>query len=111
MDKIARDGFLDFGDARLNIEYLYNDGDFCHNHPFPWDLEYTYLQFRRVCSSENNVIEDVLLSATSLLKGTGSIKGFQYSCESMSKLTKEELNRLKEETESHYHDFAESEDY
>ena len=111
LDKMARDGFLDFSDAKLTVEYFYDDGSFCHNHPYPWDLEYTYLQFRKAYSHENSVIEDILSSASSLLKGTGSIDGFQYFCENLSNLTKEELNRLKDEVESRHHDFVRSQEY
>lgn len=111
LDKMARDGFLDFSDAKLTVEYFYDNGSFCHNHPYPWNLEYTYLQFRKTYSHENSVIEDILSSASPLLKGTGSIDGFQYFCEILSKLTKEKLNKLKDEVESRHHDFVGSEDY
>lgn len=100
----------DYSDAKILVEYLYDDGGVCHDHPYPWELEYTHMQFEPDVVSPN-IIEAMLCSVSELLKGGGYIEIMQdYSCE-MAEMKTGEIEKAKGEMKSRDTSFIQSGKY
>ena len=69
---------LDWTSVMINVEFLYNDAAFDHDHVFPFDLELANL-------SDDDRRKEVLLYASQLMQGNGSIQCFQMACEEYCK--------------------------
>lgn len=57
----------------INVEFMYNGAAFDHDHVFPQDLEFADLSDDRR--------KEVLLYASQLMQGNGSLQCFQMACE------------------------------
>lgn len=101
---------VDYSDAAILVEYLYDDGSVGHDHPYPWELEYTHMQFEPDVVSPN-IIEAMLCSVSELLKGGGYIEIMQGHSRKMAKMEAEEVDKAKEEMESRDTKFIQSGKY
>ncbi len=110
LDRLAREGNADFSDAAICVEYLYDDGDVCHDHPYPWELEYTHLQFEYDILSPN-IMEAMLCSMSPILQGNGYIEIMLDYSRKMLRLDTKETDSVREELEHHYEHFVHSEKY
>ncbi len=110
MKRLAKRGHADIDSNRILVEYLYDNGGALHNHPYPWDLEYTHLQFNfDICSS--NIMEAMLCSMSEMVQGQGYIEIMQDKSEKMAKMETSAINNAKEELESRYAHFVQSKEY
>ena len=57
----------------INVEFFYDGAAFDHDHVFPQDLEFADLSDDRQ--------KEVLLYASQLMQGNGSLQCFQMACE------------------------------
>lgn len=73
LNQLAREGKVDFSDDAICVEYLYDDGGICHEHPYPWELEYAHLQFEFDISAPN-MMEAMLCSMSPVVQGNGYIE-------------------------------------
>lgn len=64
----------DYPDIGMNVEMLHENGDFCHTHPSPLELEYANL-------TKADREYDVMDAASELFKGHGSIEYLQMMIE------------------------------
>ena len=72
---------LDWTSVMINVEFLYDDAAFDHDHVFTFDLELANL-------SDDDRRKEVLLYASQLMQGNGSIQCFQMACEEYCKQKK-----------------------
>lgn len=110
LDLLAGEGKADFSDAALCVEYLYDDGAVCHGHSYPWELEYTHLQFEFDISAPN-MMEAMLCSMSLVEQGNGYIEIMQDYSYKLSRLEEYETNNIREEMDHHYEHFIQSEKY
>ena len=65
---------LDWTSVMINVEFLYDGAAFDHDHVSLFDLEFAKL-------SDDDRRKEVLLYASQLMQGNGSIQCFQMACE------------------------------
>lgn len=109
--KIKKAGLTsDFSDTALCVNYLYDDGIFNHDHPYPWELEYTHLLAHSdICSK--NIIEAMLCSCSDLSLPGGDPGFLQEYTLKMSILPESELRSAKREIEMRYRHFIHSNEF
>lgn len=110
LDRLAREGTVVFFDAAICVEYLYDDGGVGHDHPYPWELEYTHLQFEHDIFSPN-IMEAMLCSMSPVLLGNGYIEIMLDYSRKMLRLDTKETDSVREELEHRHEHFAHSEKY
>lgn len=108
LNRLAREGKVDFSDAALLVEYLYDDGGVCHEHPYPWELEYAHLQFEFDIST-SNIMEAMLCSMSPVLQGGGYIEIMLDYSHKLRRLEEDETNNIRKELDRHYKHFIHSE--
>lgn len=109
LDETGHFHFCETG--HLCVYYLYDHGMFDHEHPYPWELEYTHLLAHSdICSP--NIIEAMLCSCRNLLMSGGGDPGFlqEYTLK-MSMLSESELRSAIEEIEKRCYEFIHSDEF